>query len=469
MRRLFPTPRPSTRSSLSRTSFPKSLLCVGRSSLPSRGCSWSSPAFPGLPPPPVFASAVLRVTSFVPPPATEPKRSFWSRIFTRKFLFVSILAHLLFGLGATDPIVQSDHAKRKLTFQGGPPGTNPSKHALEHKVSMAQKKKTGGAPPQAKRIATTGLSAIALPEMPSACRPRLTSRPGWRRAWEVPASARASASETGWAAEWEAAEDGGGNFSFFGFRGSGGGGLIGSMYDLKQNRARKPTKIGEGGAQTPLYTEEVKKIAKSGFHEGGLSGFFKAPQVLSSSQFLIPVMDANEGPKAYGVEKDVQPGRWVAIYRGRVSPPKSGTYRFVGAADDVILVRVGGRLVLDGSLVASSEFQPDGVYHLDYGANHARGGFVKGKAVHCDAGQFYDMEVLIGERPGGLFYVVLLVEEEGVEYKKDGSGNPILPLFRTAAAKLPSGTVLPPMTDPDGPIWKIQAAGTGSLLDSLKR
>ena len=209
------------------------------------------------------------------------------------------------------------------------------------------------------------------------------------------------------------------------------------MYDLKQNRARKPTKIGEGGAQTPLYTEEVKKIAKSGFHEGGLSGFFKAPQVLSSSQFLIPVMDANEGPKAYGVEKDVQPGRWVAIYRGRVSPPKSGTYRFVGAADDVILVRVGGRLVLDGSLVASSEFQPDGVYHLDYGANHARGGFVKGKAVQCEAGQFYDMEVLIGERPGGLFYVVLLVEEEGVEYKKDGGGNPILPLFRTAAAKLP--------------------------------
>ncbi len=47
--------------------------------------------------------------------------------------------------------MQRVQAKRKVTFQGGPPAVTASKRALEHKVSMAKKKNTGGAPPQAKR------------------------------------------------------------------------------------------------------------------------------------------------------------------------------------------------------------------------------------------------------------------------------------------------------------------------------
>ena len=65
------------------------------------------------------------------------------------------------------PIVQRMQAKRKVTFQGGPPSVNPSKRALEHKVSMAQKKKTGGAPPQAKRIVSAGIAKVSLPDLPT--------------------------------------------------------------------------------------------------------------------------------------------------------------------------------------------------------------------------------------------------------------------------------------------------------------
>ncbi len=99
--------------------------------------------------------------------SSRPRIGFWAKILASKFLFISILVHLLFGAGATYFVVQRIQAKRKLTFQGGPPTTNPSTRALEHKVSMAQKQKAGGAPPQAKRIMTAGLSAVALPEMPS--------------------------------------------------------------------------------------------------------------------------------------------------------------------------------------------------------------------------------------------------------------------------------------------------------------
>lgn len=43
-----------------------------------------------------------------------------------------------------------------------------------------------------------------------------------------------------------------------------------------------------------------------------------------------------------------------------------------------------------------------------------------------------DMEVLVGERPGGAFYCHLLIEQEGVEYPEGPDGRPILPVFKTA-------------------------------------
>ena len=50
-------------------------------------------------------------------------------IFANKVLFISIIIHLIFGAGATYYVVQRIALKRKMTFQGGPPTTNPSKRA----------------------------------------------------------------------------------------------------------------------------------------------------------------------------------------------------------------------------------------------------------------------------------------------------------------------------------------------------
>jgi len=99
------------------------------------------------------------------PPPKKPIFTFWQKVIASKFLLVSILVHLLFGAGAAVYVVQQYQANRKLSFKGGPPVVNPSSRALEHKVSMAKKKNTMSAPAQAKRITTTGLSKVALPEM----------------------------------------------------------------------------------------------------------------------------------------------------------------------------------------------------------------------------------------------------------------------------------------------------------------
>lgn len=92
---------------------------------------------------------------------------FWAKIAASKFLVVSIAVHFLFGAGATVFVVQQIVAKRKMSFAGGPPNSNPQRRAIEHKVSMAKKKKTMSAPAQAKRITTAGLSRVALPDMPT--------------------------------------------------------------------------------------------------------------------------------------------------------------------------------------------------------------------------------------------------------------------------------------------------------------
>jgi len=96
-----------------------------------------------------------------------PKASLWTRMGSNYVLLISIAVHLLFGGVATYIVVQNIGAKRKMTFAGGPPTTNPSKRALEHQVAMGKKKNMMSAPAQAKRITTTGLAKVALPDMPT--------------------------------------------------------------------------------------------------------------------------------------------------------------------------------------------------------------------------------------------------------------------------------------------------------------
>ncbi len=100
--------------------------------------------------------------------STAPlKQNFWQRASSSKVLMISVVVHLLFGAGAAYFIVQRVQLKRKMTFQGGPPTVNASKRALEHKMSLGKKKAVMSAPAQAKRIMSSGLAKVALPDLPS--------------------------------------------------------------------------------------------------------------------------------------------------------------------------------------------------------------------------------------------------------------------------------------------------------------
>ncbi len=149
-------------------------------------------------------------------PRTEPRAPIsW-------FFVVSVLVHLIFGIVATFFVVQNIQTKRKMTFQEGPPVVNATHRAIEHKVSMVQKKRTGGAPPQSRRIVSTGISSISLPEMPrmpSASLMSPSAMPGMAGAGFGPGASVGALASPAMGGGRGAV---GGGFSFFGFRGATG-------------------------------------------------------------------------------------------------------------------------------------------------------------------------------------------------------------------------------------------------------
>ena len=122
------------------------------------------------------------------------------------------------------------------------------------------------------------------------------------------------------------------------------------------------------------------------------------------------------------------------------------------------MVRFNGQVVLDGSWNPHNLAKPVGNY--DYGFSKIPGKFVKGPAVSAQAGNIYDMEILIGEQPGGEFFADLLIEKDGAKYEKESHGSPLLPIFRIADGKMPalkSNERMPPYQK-GGPIWGAEPA-----------
>jgi hypothetical protein len=54
---------------------------------------------------------------------------------------------------------------------------------------------------------------------------------------------------------------------------------------------------------------------------------------------------------------------------------------------------------------------------------------VAGKWVNLSG--VFDLDILVGERPGGVIGGGLMVQRKGQNYKKRGDGSPIIPLFST--------------------------------------
>lgn len=220
--------------------------------------------------------------------------------------------------------------------------------------------------------------------------------------------------------------------SAFGRSERGAGALVGIFYDLKQSQQRKPIPGSRDN-----YANIVDQFLVSGFDEAILNRYFRAGRPLYTTQIITGLIKADAAPKAFGVAQVVKPSYWLIHYKGQVVPPENGSYRFVGFADNVLVVAVNGRVLLVSNLKGTElrtigwkptsnnepkpAAQPDSKY---------------GDWVDLRADQPVDIDILIGERPGGGFHATLLYQKKGETYPLNEKGEVILPLFQVAPLRM---------------------------------
>lgn len=364
----------------------------------------------------------------------------------------SVIAHLIFGTGAAFWIVAQYMTKPAAVFQVRKPAVVPPQER-EHRVSMESFDSMTPKPSVTDRISTPKPAKLSLPDLPQLpVNQMLTvnANPTF-----IPQMAEATSTTGQGTGGGTGSGSGMGKGTAFGFTRKTGGMLTGRFYDLKKLSSNRDSEITPGN-----YSDFLAQFITARWDQGLLEKYYRAPKTLYLSHVYIPLMEAEEAPEAYGVSGTVEPKCWVAHYKGSVSAPYTETIRFWGYSDDVMLVRLGGQIVLTaGRRDTVSRLEVPGETHETTGINTANGQLVKGPWYRVTKGKPIEMEVLIGERPGGYFCAFLAVERRGQPAKTPPAD---LDLFRLSGASVKVETdpaVLGPIND-KAPVWTQGAPNT---------
>jgi hypothetical protein len=221
--------------------------------------------------------------------------------------------------------------------------------------------------------------------------------------------------------------------------------LIGIFYDLKQTQQRQPV---PNAARN--YESTIDDFVLAGFDEALLNRFFRAALPLYTTQIAIPDMSADAAPQAFGVESVVKPSNWIIHYKAQIAPPADGTYRFVGNVDDLLVVAVNRKVVLVGNWPNTSLKKLNWKSNSIPGPTVAANPYSKyGDWIDLKAGVPVDLDIILGERPGGKFQGIILCEKKGETYPPNAKGEAVLPLFQVAPAPATSPVYLT-----NRPPWK---------------
>ena len=378
-------------------------------------------------------------------------RNLWQRWmdWSGSFLVISILLHILLLGGATMLVVHVvGNRKEKMKFTAPPPSSNAY---VEHKVKPS-KKTAAAAPAISKRITSSAMNtSVALPSMD------LNSTGP-----DVMASVMSGLGSSGLGSG-----DGGGaggaagmasmplqGLTAFGFKGPGTRpGLVGHIYDLKQTADRQPTNIkDEGryknphifdafsdykkqeekdkvdkdqstlGKRADILTESVKNHAQvlqeyinKNWDEAVLNRFYKSKEQLTAYQIFIPYAAPQEALKAFGVENEIKPTHFLVHYKGFVTAPKDGRFRFrVQSMGNLLLIRFNGKNVFGFSwspLLDLSSFQFNDPDPHPPGDISRMYDYRKGPWFTVQNGEKYPIEILMENGEKGFFSCIMIEEE----------------------------------------------------------
>ena len=206
-----------------------------------------------------------------------------------------------------------------------------------------------------------------------------------------------------------------------------GNNLVGTFYDFKRRRAGGPLVLDRESFKTA-----VGKFTRGGWHPSDLARFYRAPKKLYATSIMIGAMHSALAPGEFGEETEGL--QWIVHYKGKLVYPKPIKFRFWGCADDIMLVRVGEKDVLNGSWPGSEPYYSDWGSSAPGSRSQRMGNTwaVGSDWITLEAHKPVEMQVLIGEEPGGHFSAMLAVEVEGEDYEINKFGGRIFPMFKTA-------------------------------------
>lgn len=330
---------------------------------------------------------------------------------TSSAVLISIAIHaaILFGAGAL--VVFTVVKNREARFVPPPPIERPKMKLVRPRVKVKKNVNPGAV----KRI-----SAKAVASMPDI---------------QLPEISGAGSGLSGGVGGFELAPDLTKMSVFGGTKSmSVGNDFEGTFYSFAYDRRGQKTTMTEA-----QYVTLLRKFMDAGWNPYVFAPYYRGPQKLYASQIFIPTIFSEYGPSHFGIPAgpDFDPYLWCVHYKGKIMSPdkeKKRRFRFWGMGDDILLVRVNGELVFNGSWDYwrndLSDWRPDSKDDSTYWLGHAQA--LVGHWFELDPGEPVEMEVLIGEIPGGHFCAYLMVEEEGEEYDENRDGMPVLPVFKTA-------------------------------------
>ena len=360
-------------------------------------------------------------------PATpeKPKKRTWLAALGINSFVLSLAIHLLFGVGATYLIVQH-FQKKHVQFRSTEP---PAPQQVEHKVQLQKRNNVESAPPDLKRIVTTDVSPITLPEPPDVPTPDVTT--------PSPMAGVDGTLGEGMGSGGGGGGGGGGGIPLFGL--ADGIGLKGTLYDLKQTTGRH-----DSGLKYDDYYAQLRKYVEGGWNNKFLDRYYKSQTQLFATRFAIPMVWSKLAPEAFKVQNEVKPSYWAVHYEGTVVAPESGNYRLMGYGDNLLVVRMDHQIVLDAGWNLLLPKRPDLSHHLPLrwlgDPQYPKNAEMKmGPQFRVEGGQPIPMEVLIGDDGGSCgFYLFLM--KEGTNYDKAPDGTPKLPFFQIGDGDPPTAT-----------------------------
>ncbi|WP_136078147.1 SHD1 domain-containing protein [Pontiella desulfatans] len=211
-----------------------------------------------------------------------------------------------------------------------------------------------------------------------------------------------------------------------------GNDFVGTFYDFKRDRAGRPIPMSD-----VQFVDAMIKFNSSGWKPSSISRYYRSPNKRYATSFMMPPIRSSVAPTAFN-EADTIGYAWMVHYKGKLVYPEDIKFRFWGMGDDILAVRVNGEIVLNacwednnrGTYLIGGKWVSNATKNRQFymGNNLAWGG----DWIELKAGEPVDMEVIVGEVPGGTFCSMLTVEVEDAEYENNRQSRGIFPMFKTA-------------------------------------